>query len=101
MDGYFLTADLLGFSNIVTNSSEDELSERIGDWVTLVETAAHACNVQNIQLISDTVFASADSTTAGCSSLAAFARRLLNDGVLKSLPVRGAITYGTFEWPQN
>ncbi|MFN5495694.1 MAG: hypothetical protein ACK5C3_03830 [bacterium] len=98
MDGYFLTADLLGFSSIVSNSNANELPTRIGAWISLVDSAAQDAGVEKIQLISDTVFAGADSSAEGLTSLVAFARNLLNRGVCRSLPVRGAIAHGSFEW---
>lgn len=36
-DDYFLAADLLGFSSIVSNLSGPALDKRIGDWVNLVQ----------------------------------------------------------------
>jgi hypothetical protein len=98
MEGYFFICDLLGFSNIVENSSEDELSKRIQAWVSLVETAASDCHVTRHQLISDTVFAAADSRAEELRRLADFGRHLLSIGIGQSLPIRGAITYGRYEW---
>jgi hypothetical protein len=98
IEGYFLVCDLLGFSKIVQNSSEQELSERIQAWVNLVEQAASDCHVTSTQLISDTVFAAAGPGGKELRSLVDFARRLLSCGILQSLPIRGAITYGTYEW---
>lgn len=98
MDGYFLTADLLGFRNIVKNSSDDELSARVTKWISLVEASATDPSVRQIQLISDTVFAACESSAEGLSAIVSFARSLLQNGASASLPVRGAITHGSFEW---
>jgi len=98
MEGYFFICDLLGFSNVVENSSEDELSKRIQAWVSLVEMAASDCHVTRHQLISDTLFAAADSGAGELRKFVEFARYLLSHGISQSLPVRGAITYGRYEW---
>lgn len=96
--GYFLVADLLGFGKIVRNSSEDELDERITVWVDLVQSTATKCGVENLQLISDTIFASAPSSPEGLQTLVNFSRQLLIDEIHKSLALRGAIIHGSFTW---
>jgi hypothetical protein len=99
MDGFFLTADLLGFSNIVRNSDDEQLSSRIGDWIKLVDEAKAVSKLFNrTQLISDTVFVGAESTHEGLRAIISFAQTLLNVGSRSSLPVRGAISHGQFEW---
>ena len=98
MDGFFLTADLLGFSNVINNSNDNEVSARVDAWTSLVDAAAQEAGVQRLQLISDTVFAGSDSTAEGLTSMVSFACALLNKGARSSLPVRGGITHGSFEW---
>ena len=99
MDGYFLTADLLGFGNIVRNSNDAELKTRVGNWIELIDQAKAASRLYNhIQLISDTIFVAADSSEDGLKSIVSFARELLNAGSRRSLPVRGGISHGNFEW---
>lgn len=95
--GYFFICDVLGFSNIVTNSSEHELSGRVQAWVTLSTAAAKKVGVKGMQLISDTLFASAPSTSEGLGQLVSYAQTLLTDGVPQSLPIRGALSHGLFE----
>jgi len=96
--GYFLVADMLGFSRVVSNLSEGELDRRTGEWVVFVKAAASRASVDQLQLISDTVFAAASSTADGLSRLSQFARILLQEGLAKLFPVRGAIVHGSFEW---
>jgi len=98
MIGYFFVADILGFGNIVRNSNEVDLVARINSWTTIVDSLAHQHDIDNIQLISDTVFAHTESSTAGLKKLVEFSRSLLNQGVPQSLPIRGAITHGDFDW---
>lgn len=98
MTGYFFIADLLGFGSIVRNSTDQELAVRIGTWTTMVDDLAKKLDIDNVQLISDTVFASAESSSQGLKKLIEFSRSLLNLGVPQSLAIRGAITHGDFEW---
>lgn len=100
MEGYFFICDLLGFSNIVDNSSGEGLSKRIQAWVSLVREAASNSQVARTQLISDTLFAAADSGIGELRKLVDFARYLLSHGISQSLPIRGAITFGSYEWGQ-
>ena len=98
MIGYFFVADVLGFSNIVRNSNDVDLVARIKKWTTLVDSLAEQHGIDNIQLISDTIFAHTDSSSDGLKKMIEFSRSLLNQGVSQSLPIRGAITHGEFEW---
>jgi len=95
---YFFIADLLGFSNIVNKSNELQLDERIQGWITLIEEAASYAGVIEYQLISDTLFASAGETEADLCNLIRFSQYLMNNGIRKSLPVRGAICFGEYTW---
>lgn len=98
MEGYFFIADLLGFRRIVQNSTEETLPQRVMAWVDLIETTAGKCGIKQIQLISDTVFAATESSADGLQRLVSLAHGLLSDGLKQSLPVRGAITHGSYEW---
>lgn len=98
--GYFFICDVLGFSNIVSNSDEGELAGRVQAWVDLSSDAAKRAGVDSVQLISDTLFASTDSTTEGLRRLVTCAQLLLADGTARSLPIRGAIAHGQFQWGQ-
>lgn len=98
MEGYFFIADLLGFSRIVKNTPEDTLQERIAAWIGLVESTAAKLEITQLQLISDTVFAASESTRSGLAKLISFARTLLNQGMPQSLPIRGAISHGSYNW---
>ena len=95
---YLLVADVLGFGRIITNLPNSDLDDRIRAWVDLVESAASDFGIDRIQLISDTLFASAPSSTEGLATLLGFARQLLVNGIEASFPIRGAIAYGPFAW---
>jgi len=98
MTGYFFIGDLLGFGSIVRNSLDNELLVRINRWTSMVDSLARTHRIENVQLISDTVFAMAPSTSESLGMLLRFSRELLQQGVSSSLPIRGAITHGDFEW---
>ncbi|WP_058533968.1 hypothetical protein [Legionella saoudiensis] len=97
MDGYFLCVDILGFSEIVKNLSKVKSKNKIKEWVDLVRTSAQTNNIKNYQLLSDTVFASVLNKDE-LGNLISFARTLLEKGIEKSIPIRGGISYGSFEW---
>jgi len=97
-EGYFFIADLLGFANMISNLKEADCDERVEGWISLVKEATTKAGVTQFQLISDTLFAAAPATSAGLGSLVKLARHLLNEGVPQSYPIRGAITFGTYQW---
>lgn len=94
-------ADLLGFSNLILNLPEDQQTRRVKQWIDLVKESARAANVDQFQLVSDTVFASASPDVDGLSKLVAFAQLLLQNGAKAALPIRGAITYGDVNWDEE
>lgn len=97
--GYFFLGDVLGFKNIVKNTSETDETNYIEKWVSLVKSAAEFCGLaQEPQLISDTVFATAPAMPEGLQQLIRFSRYLLEHGFEQSLLLRGAITFGPHHW---
>lgn len=100
-DGYFFIGDILGFGKIIANTDSNTLPNRIDQWIELVKQGAKECKIDNFQLLSDTVFASTDSTPEGLDQLIRFGQYLLNKGVSKSLPIRGAITFGEYHWDNH
>ena len=99
MTGYFLTADILGFSNIVTSGSVD-VHERIAQWTDLVQECATEFHISQLQLISDTLFAACSSDPSAFLNLLRFSQALLQRGINRSLPIRGAIGHGDYTWGQ-
>ena len=98
MTGYILCADILGFRQIIGNLAPDEATRRVEEWTELVSAAVAEYGVENYQTISDTLFAAAPSTEVGLRCLVNLSRRLLNDGVRRSLPIRGGISHGEYVW---
>ena len=90
--------DVMGFSNIVNNSDSNELTERIEGWVNLVINLAEKHKLERIQLLSDTVFIGTGESSGDLAALIQFSQELLSVGVRNSYPIRGAITYGEYEW---
>jgi len=96
--GYFLIADVLGFSNIVTNSTPEVLETRVDEWVSMARGGAAEARIREVMLVSDTVFAAVDETPDGLGRLVNYGRHLLEAGIAQSLPIRGAISHGEFQW---
>ena len=83
---------------MILNAPDGMLDSRMNEWVSLVKNAALNSSVEQLQLISDTVFASAPSSRDGLDRLVRFSQALLSDGLAKFFPIRGAIVHGEFEW---
>jgi len=98
MKGYFFIADLLGFSELVNNLKHSDLIVRVNNWVSLVSNAAKECSIERYQLLSDTLFVSVNATKDDLGKLIKYARILLHKGLESSLPIRGAISHGDYEW---
>ncbi len=98
MEGYLLCCDILGFSKIIENLEEKGILERIEEWIEIIEKLAKTYDISNYSLLSDTLFVSVDDTTESLNKLVDFSRTLLNTCVSHSLPIRGAISFGTYNW---
>lgn len=98
MKGYFLIADVLGFSNVVSNLQPPELDKHIGEWISIAQEAQREAGVEKMQLFSDTLFAQEEDSLAGLRRLLRLSQALLEMGIAQSFPIRGAITYGEVIW---
>lgn len=97
--GYLLIADILGFSNIVKNVPNEKLDERMNDWTSLIKNLGNEHGFTDYQLLSDTLFLSVDgSDNETFEKLIYYCQDLLSRGLKKSLPIKGALTYGDYEW---
>ena len=101
MNRYLLVADVLGFSNIVSNLTHDSLSARIEDWTNIVKEAKRETNVERIQLLSDTLFAQEADSKEGLERLFRFSKLILERGMENYFPVRGAIAHGEVSWEDD
>ena len=95
---YFMVADILGFSAIINNLNGDEQNQRIADWIDLVETIRYEVCVEDTQLISDTLFAREEDSVDGLTRLLRFGQLLLERGLKRNFPLRGAIVHGDVGW---
>ena len=95
---YVMVADILGFSKMIENLSNDEQARRVFDWIKLVETTTLKSGIKEIQLISDTLFVREEDSIDGLTRLLRFAQLLLECGVEESFPLRGAIVHGDAAW---
>ena len=95
---YFMAADLLGFSNLIENLTDDEQVLRINDWINVVEDTKAEVGIRDTQLISDTLFVREADSAAGLERLLRFAQLLINRSFNQHFFVRGAITHGNVAW---
>ena len=100
MRSYFLAADLLGFSSIVCNLDQDELDKRVNGWTNLAQKIKSEAGINELQLISDTLFVREEDSKDGLQRMIRFARSLLEESIHRELPIRGAITHGDVTWGQ-
>lgn len=91
-----LVADVLGFRQIMMNVPEDIRAERVKDWLGLAGMAKEYGLRHTI--VSDTVFVAASPDEAGLSTLTTLAAKMLDGGISKALPIRGAIALGSGEY---
>jgi len=98
MRGYFFCVDILGFSRIVKNLDQHSLDSKINSWVSLIEKLTAKYKLETYQLLSDTLLVGVGDTIEDLSNLIQFACDLLNESILQSLPVRGAISFGEYFW---
>lgn len=101
MEGYILITDILEFSKIIKNLSDQNLSEKIKIWPNLIKTLISRHQEFKYSLLSDTLFVTAPSTPEGLHTLIEFAKKLLEEALNKSFPLRGAISHGSYEWASD
>jgi hypothetical protein len=95
---YCYVGDLLGFKNIMLNLDPDEQSVRVDELINLVDAGVKKFDLPKHQLVSDTIFAGADCNKQGLEQLVSFAKYMMEEGIAKSLPLRGAISIGEIIW---
>ena len=97
---YFMVVDILGFSKMIGNLNSADQAQRITEWLELVQRTGLQTGVKERQLISDSLFVREEDSADGLARLLSFAQLLLERGVDKSLPLRGAIVHGDAAWGQ-
>lgn len=96
-EAYCYVSDLLGFKNIIINLESDKQCRRVDAWIEFVNKGADKFGIQNYHMISDTIFAIADGHQ-GLETLLDFSKYMLEEGMKKSFPIRGGITFGDVNW---
>ena len=94
---YFLAADLLEFSNLVSNLDGEKLDQRIHEWVKLIERIKPGAPAES-QLISDTLFYRESGTADGLERMLRFCKTLLEACLAHALPIQGAVAFGQVQW---
>lgn len=95
------TGDVLGYKNILINLKPEEQRERIQEWHQLIKNGVKSFEIEKCLMVSDTVFAGAEDTSDGLGRLISFSKYLLEEGMKKALPIRGAIDFGEAIWEGN
>lgn len=98
---YCYAGDLSGFKNINLNLEYDDLSKRVDEWIEFVELGIDRFGLPRYKLVSDTVYAGAEYDDYGLEKLIGFARYMMEEGVVRSFPTRGAISFGDVNWDKN
>ncbi|WP_299004416.1 hypothetical protein [uncultured Shewanella sp.] len=98
MKGYFLILDILGFSQMIENLSEDDLRLKIDKWIGIVRDICKSHDIENYQLISDTLFIGVGESDSDLIQVVNASRDLLNTCVKESIPLRGTISFGEYTW---
>lgn len=96
MDKVFCyVGDVTGYKNILLSLSIEEQQKRIDEFRKLIQNAAESYGFNESYIItSDTIFVIAENNKAALEKLIKFSRHLLEKGIYKSLPIRGAIDFG-------
>jgi hypothetical protein len=99
---YRYVGDLLGFSNIILNLTHDEYKNRVEEWIQLCKDGVREFRLEkHYQLISDTIFVGAEDSRDALEKLLDFSKHMLNLGIKRSLPMRGAISFGEVTWDKE
>ncbi|TQV69710.1 hypothetical protein FKG94_23250 [Exilibacterium tricleocarpae] len=99
--GYFLVADILGFGEIISNLEIEEQVEKINDWQELIRALTQKYQLVRFQLISDTLFIGIFDDVNELENLIDFCKELLSRAIVKSIPIRGAISKGEYIWGEH
>lgn len=96
--GYFLCADILGFSSIIKNNTSFFIEQKMNSWIALIEKLITKYHLEKYQVLSDTLFIAVKDRIEDLLTLIKFSRELLNESISISLPVRGTISFGEYFW---
>lgn len=102
MSQYCLVADLLGFKRLLENLafSVDLQDQRVREWAHTVKRCARAQGIDQYALFSDTLFVVTEGSSDGLRQILSFSQDLLNKTINRSLPIRGALSFGDVHWQE-
>ncbi len=98
---YCYAGDLSGFKNIIKNLDLADQAKRVKEWKKLVRAGVDKFELPECIMVSDTVYAGAGKNEEGLENLIGFARFLLEKGIIKSFPLRGAMSDGDICWDKQ
>ena len=98
---YCYAGDLSGFKNIIMNLDLTGQTKRVNEWKKLVSDGVNKFELPRYNIISDTVYAGAENNKQGLEKLIGFARYIMEKGIVKSFPIRGAISFGDIFWDEH
>ena len=86
---------------MIKNLSDSELNAKIDTWISIVKEICASLNIERYQLISDTLFIGVGEDEEDLCKIVSAGRELLNKCVIKSIPLRGAISFGNYTWSDD
>jgi hypothetical protein len=96
MDEVFCyVGDIAGYKNILLSLSPEEQRDRIREFIELIGNATREFGFQDSFInVSDTIFVIAKNSKEELKKLIKFSGYMLENGIKKALPIRGAIDFG-------
>jgi len=80
------------------NLPPEEQQKRVEDWIHLAEDGANQFQLSHFHLVSDTIFAGGENSIDGLNKILEFSKYMLEIGIRRAFPLRGAITFGEVIW---
>jgi hypothetical protein len=95
-DSYCYVGDVLGYKYMIKNQNIKDQEARVTELINFVKISAKKFNItdHDLRIISDMIIVVADKDDECLNNLLCFAQYMLNEGVPKSFPLRGAIVQG-------
>ena len=98
---YCYAGDISGYKNIIENLDHADLSKRVTKWKKFVRDGIDQFELPRYNIFSDTVYAGTENNDQGLEKLIGFARYMMEKGIIKSFPIRGAISFGDVSWDRE
>ncbi|NLV27375.1 MAG: hypothetical protein GXY48_09455 [Methanomicrobiales archaeon] len=98
---YTFVGDVSGFKNIIQNLTLTDQSNRVHQWIDLIKELIRIHDIRFFRLISDSIVVVVDEKPMELIKLCRFSKALLEQGIEKSFPIRGAITKGDVDFSND